>query len=32
MVSSAMVNDPQVMSLLSTTSDLWMPIVTASTT
>ncbi|CAH9085495.1 unnamed protein product [Cuscuta epithymum] len=32
MVSSAMATDPQVMSLLSTTSDLWMPVVTASTT
>nr|GMD65222.1 ecotropic viral integration site protein [Ipomoea batatas] len=30
MVSSAMAADPQVQSLLSSTADLWMPVITAS--
>lgn len=30
MISSAMAADPQVMSLLSGTADVWMPVITAS--
>ncbi|XP_019187149.1 PREDICTED: uncharacterized protein LOC109181709 [Ipomoea nil] len=30
MISSAMAADPQVQSLLSSTADLWMPVITAS--
>ncbi|GLT94586.1 hypothetical protein SLE2022_123180 [Rubroshorea leprosula] len=30
MISSAMASDPQVQSLLSSTADLWMPVITAT--
>lgn len=30
MISSTMAADPQVQSLLSSTADLWMPVITAS--
>ncbi|NP_001144096.2 hypothetical protein Zm00014a_000401 [Zea mays] len=30
MISSAMASDPEVKSLLSSTSDIWMPVITAS--
>lgn len=30
MISSAMAADPQVMSLLSDTADVWMPVITAT--
>lgn len=30
MISSTMAEDPQVQSLLSSTSELWMPVITAS--
>lgn len=30
MISSAMAADPQVQSLLSSTADLWMPVITAT--
>jgi len=30
MISSAMASDPEVKSLLSSTADIWMPVITAS--
>jgi hypothetical protein len=30
MISSAMTSDPEVKSLLSSTADVWMPVITAS--
>ena len=30
MISSAMASDPQVQSLLSSTADVWMPVITAT--
>lgn len=30
MISSAMADDPQVKSILSSTADLWMPVITAN--
>jgi hypothetical protein len=30
MISSAMTSDPEVKSLLSSTADIWMPVITAS--